>query len=437
MSFRWRLLSCLALAVLVSAAVEAATDYLELHLDVARELERAFDQVEASVEVALGVGGDRPDLAGAAYNLPPDSRVRVLRGDTVVLVLGRTRADAALLFEKRTLPDGQRLEIAVDAQRYRAPLVASMRQDLLDSGIQVALSLLIVALLARFLLRPVRRLMEAVNEVSLQRFPGTVPVPAGKDAFALLARSFNRMSANTKAAIDRERVFTRYASHELRTPLTAMKVQLEALELGASTPEEATSALRRNVNRMQRVLEALLSLARASEHDHEPVSLTLLVREAIKLLSEEGQRRVVLNGDLPPEVEMSQPYLVGQCVLNLVDNALKYTTAEVSVTLVRQGAWALIQVRDRGTGVPEAYVEKLTDTFFRLSSHVDGSGLGLAFVKHITRTLGGELSFRNVTGGFEAVLKLPVYAETSKVQWQLPQPHPLKMSKIPGERRRG
>lgn len=411
MSFRWRLLGCLTLAVLAGAAVEAVTDYLVLQRNFERELGEAFERVGVFAETAIRFEGGRPSLVGSSGDVPLHSRFRLLGEENIVLERDRTRVGAELTFRQSRLPGGYTLELGVDSHVYRAPLVDSLRQDLIDNGLQIALSLALAALLARFILSPIRILTKAVNEVSLQHFPEPVPVPPGDDAFALLARSFNRMSANTKAAIDRERIFTRYASHELRTPLTAMKLQLEALELGASSADEATPALQRNLDRMQRVLEALLSLARASEQDHEPISLTHLVSEAVKLLPEERRHRVVFSNKLSPQVKVPEPYLVGQCVLNLVDNALKYTSDEVTVTLVQQGASAQVQVKDRGAGVPEAYVEKLTDTFFRLASHVDGSGLGLAFVKHIMRTLGGELSFINATSGFEAVLTLPTVQE--------------------------
>lgn len=411
MSFRWRLLTCLALAVLVGTAVEALTDYLALQRNFRRQLSETFERVEVFAETAVHFEGNRPTLAGSADDLPLGSLLRLLDEEEIILELDRTQAGADLIIQESVLRGGYTLELGVDPHVYRTHLISSLRQDLIDDGLQIALSVAIASLLAHFLLHPVRVLTRAVNEVSLQHFPEPVPVPPGNDAFALLARSFNRMSANTKAAIDRERVFTRYASHELRTPLTAMKLQLEALELGASSADEATPALQRNLDRMQRVLEALLSLARASEHDHESISLTHLVGEAVKLLPEERRRRVVFSSKLSPKVKVAQPYLVGQCVLNLVDNALKYTLDEVTVTLVQQGTLAQVQVKDRGTGVPEAFVGKLTDTFFRLSSHVDGSGLGLAFVKHIMRTLGGELSFSNVSDGFEAVLTLPVVQE--------------------------
>ena len=112
----------------------------------------------------------------------------------------------------------------------------------------------VALLLASVLLKPIRELTSAVDDLSQQRFPDPVTVPPGNDGFARLARSFNRMSASIKAAMDRERSFTLYASHELRTPLSAIKLQTESLEMGMTSTEEVVPVLTQHIDRMQRVL---------------------------------------------------------------------------------------------------------------------------------------------------------------------------------------
>jgi signal transduction histidine kinase len=187
-----------------------------------------------------------------------------------------------------------------------------------------------------------------------------------------------------------------------------MQLQLESLELGLNSSETVMPALQRNLDRMQRVLEALLSLARAGETNHEPVALNLLLKETLQLLPAAMQQRVSIKSSLADDVKIPQPYLMGQCLLNLVDNALKYSRDDVLVTIDKQAESVHICVLDQGEGVPDELLEKLTHRFFRLSKHVEGSGLGLSFVKHTVKTFNGELKLRNTARGFEVSLILPV-----------------------------
>lgn len=408
MSFRWRLFLFLFLAVLVGTTVDAVRDYLELRDLYQAEVEQALDQTELFAGAALNVTVNPPTLKQMDVTMPQGSSFRLLQGDSVVLESNPPNPDADLKIRERSLENDYRLEIAVDRQVFRDRINAELRKDLTDDVFQILLSVLIAWLLSGFLLRPLKILNKAINDVSQQRFPEPIPVPSGNDVLSQLATSFNRMSSNIQAAIERERVFTRYSSHELRTPLSAIKLQLESLELGLSTTEKVVPVVQRNLERMQRVLEALLSLARASAKNHEPVPLMFLVKESIQLLPKESQERVVIKSSISPNLKVPQPYLMGQCVLNLIDNAVKYTKGQVRVTLEPFEEKVRVRVEDQGEGVPEELLDKLTHTFFRLSSSVEGSGLGLAFVKHIVRTFEGELELRNTGTGLEVVLTLPV-----------------------------
>jgi signal transduction histidine kinase len=407
MSFRWRLFICLAVAVLAGTTVEAITDYLESRASLREQIDESFEQVQAFTEAALSFENGEPQV-DRSLQLPFDSRVRVFRDDNVLLELDRMERAAKLAFRERDLPDGLRLELAVDTRTYRDILNDSFRRDLTDDVVQVILSTIVAFILSSFFLRPLKTLHKAMSDMAQHRFPEPIAVPKGNDVLAQLATTFNNMSANIQAAIDRERVFTRYASHELRTPLSAMKLQLESLEMGLSPVEKVVPTVQRNLERMQRVLEALLSLARSKEKNHEPVPLMYLVKESIQLLPKDSQSRVVIKSHLSPNLRVPQPYLMGQCVLNLVDNAIKYTKGQVKVTLEPFENKVRVRVEDQGEGVPEEMLDKLTHTFFRLSSTVEGSGLGLAFVKHIVRTFEGELDLRNTGTGLEVVLTLPV-----------------------------
>ena len=410
MNFRTRLFLCLVLAVVTGSTFDAFSDYLALRRDLPATLEVDLDQAEAFAKAAISLETGTPELPGLAQDPPPDSRFRVLESGREVLSLGDLGVGSQLELRERPLPGGFTLEIAVDRAAKLGALDTELRTDLTNDLPEIVIAGLVAWLLAGWLLRPLRTITHALNALSLQASAGAepVPVPAGNDLIAQLATAFNRMRDNVQAAFERERVFTRYASHELRTPLSAMKLQLESLELGLSPTERVLPAVTRNLERMQRVLEALLSLARASENDHEAVPLVRIVEESIQLLPPEVRGRVSLTNRVPVTYRVNNPYLLGQCIMNLIDNALKYSPGPVEVVLERVEGAVLVRVLDEGGGVPEAHLESLTHTFFRLSKSVEGSGLGLAFVKHIIRTLGGQLALRNTGTGLEVKLTFPV-----------------------------
>lgn len=406
MSFRWRLFLFLTLAVLAGALIDAIRDYRELQESYQVNVDTALDNVELFARVAIDINQKPPVLRHMNVAIPPGGSFRLHEQGQAVLEWPSLNTESKL--KTRTVElDNYTLEVAVNTKLFRQQINAELRKDLTDDGMQVTISVFIAWLLSNFLLRPVRVLNKAINEVSQQRFPAPIPVRNENDDLSQLATSFNRMSNNIQAAIDREKVFTRYVSHELRTPLSAMRLQLEALAMGLSSKEQVLPVMERNLDRMQRVLEALLSLARSKEKHHDPISLLLIVKESIQLLPKDSQSRVILKSQISPNLKVPQPYLMGQCVLNLVDNAIKYTKGQVMVSLEPFETNVRVRVEDQGEGVPEELLDKLTHTFFRLANHVEGSGLGLAFVKHMVRTFGGDLHLRNTGTGLEVILTLP------------------------------
>lgn len=409
MGFRWRFFLSIALAVLIGAAVEGVLDYSETRQQVASDITDALEETLNYGQSAVDLESSPPRLLDSPAPPPWRSRLRLIQGGVVQLQSGSDFLEGEpLTSASRLLADDSVLEATVDPRFFERSLNERLRSDLLDASYQVVIAVAVALLLASVLLKPIRELTSAVDDLSQQRFPDPVTVPPGNDGFARLARSFNRMSASIKAAMDRERSFTHYASHELRTPLSAIKLQTESLEMGMASTEEVVPVLTQQIDRMQRVLEALLSLAHASEQTAEPISVTSIAVETIRAFPESQRLRIHLDDRLDTPVKVASPYLVGQAILNLLDNALKYTDDTVTLSLARDGDSVTARVRDRGMGVPEKVLDKLTDSFFRFDLHVGGNGLGLALVKHIAQAFGGDLDLRNTENGFEAILQTPV-----------------------------
>src|SRR5436309_5399053 len=207
--------------------------------------------------------------------------------------------------------------------------------------------------------------------------------------------------------------FVANVSHELRTPLTAIQGYLETLLDGAlEEPQHARKFLEivfRHTERLGRLTDDLtdlsnIELGRISLRI-EPTELTEVTESALAIIQPRaGSRRVTVKANLPadmPEVLADRDRLA-QILLNLVDNAVKYTPAGGHVWVEAQrlpSGMVEVAVRDTGVGVPKADLPRLTERFYRVdkarSRELGGTGLGLAIVKHLVLAHGGELAIES------------------------------------------
>jgi signal transduction histidine kinase len=279
--------------------------------------------------------------------------------------------------------------------------------DLIDVPIVLALATAVAFWLTRRIARPITRLTEAADALASAKQPESVPVPAGEDELSDLARSFNRMSASVHASLERERAFTRYVSHELRTPLTAVALQVERAELGLVSADDVLPTVKRQAERMQEVLDALLTLARSKQRDLAPRPLGPLVAE---VLASVPDAQIALPAPIA-NVRVSDAPLLTQALRNLVENVVRHASGRAVLRSAIRGSSLDLILRDEGPGLgdggherPEAPFEARTQA----AAGARGTGLGLALVAQVAQTLGGELRLRNVEGGLEATLSLPV-----------------------------
>lgn len=276
--------------------------------------------------------------------------------------------------------------------------------DLLDVPLVIALALLAAGWLTRRIAAPIERLTRAADALAEAQRAEAVPVPPGDDALSDLARAFNRMSASVHESLERERAFTRYVSHELRTPLTALSVQLERAELGLVPADEVVPAASRQARRMQETLAALLALARSGRRELAPRPLAAIVAEALATVD---GAEVRMPAPLPG-VRVSDAPLLSQALRNLVENVARHASGRAELRATIRGSELDLVLRDEGPGLADDLLERADQPFVRGDGQAAGSGLGLALVAQVAETLGGELRLRNVPGGLEASLTVPV-----------------------------
>ena len=277
-------------------------------------------------------------------------------------------------------------------------------------------------LLARRALRPVDQMTQAVQRISSEQLQERLPETGTGDELDRLAGTLNDMLTRLENSFRQIRQFSADASHELQTPLTILKGEIEVALRSARSPEEYQHVLRSSleeIDRIGRLVGGLLLLARADAGvlrlDLQPVDLTELMFEtAARLQRLAAEKSVVLHCDLtaPVFISADREHLQ-RVLLNLVDNAIKYTPAGGSVTLSLQADDSQIRlsVADTGIGLSTAEQEKIFTRFFRSAeakSQGGGAGLGLCIAQSIAEAHGGTIEVASTPGqGSTFTLVLP------------------------------
>jgi two-component system OmpR family sensor kinase len=298
-----------------------------------------------------------------------------------------------------------------------------------------ALAFLAGFLVARRAMRPIAGLTQAAREVARTRDPDiALPKPVAHDEVAELAdtledmlRELGEARTESETALTRQREFVADASHELRTPLTSILANLELLETELEgEPQEIADSALRSSRRMRRLVADLLLLARADagrETPHRPVDLSAVAREAIAETAPlGGEDRVALDAPQPVAVEGVRDDL-HRLALNLIENALIHTPqgAPVTVAVREEDGSAVLEVSDRGPGIPAGLRERVFERFARAAGAGDvtparsGSGLGLAIVRAVAEGHGGSVELGDAEGGGARFLvRLPVMTQPAE-----------------------
>jgi heavy metal sensor kinase len=274
-------------------------------------------------------------------------------------------------------------------------------------------------------LSPVDRLTRAAERIGRGNLRERVEEPRSSDEIGRLGATFNQMISRLEQAFERERRFTGDASHELKTPLAVLRGDIEVALRRERTPEEYQRVLKSSleeIGRLTKLTEDLLTLARSdadqSVLEREQVPLDQLAAEArehIAALAESAG--VSLTYDPPPSsvvVEGDQKRLQ-QLLVNLLDNAIKYTPAGGSARLALsvKDSSAVIEVSDTGRGIPASALPHIFERFYRQTdprdSRVTGFGLGLAISKWIADAHGGSIEVDSHEGqGSKFTVRLPL-----------------------------
>lgn len=258
--------------------------------------------------------------------------------------------------------------------------------------------LTVAARITSWVLRPVVQLDRAAHQIGAGKLAARAPGAGGPPELRRLARSFNDMAAHVEAAASRQAAFVADASHQLRNPLHALQLRIDQLELEHAERTDSHRLVRAEARRLARILDELLRLARVEGPvgDSEEVDVAAVVADRLDAWSpvavDRGIRLDVAAGQAVADLE---PTALGTALDAVLDNALKFTPRDGSVTVqVREEASnVVVAVADSGPGLTDAELDRATDRFWRGPRHHDvaGTGLGLSIAQAVLQKYGARI----------------------------------------------
>jgi two-component system, OmpR family, sensor kinase len=459
LAIRWRLTIWITAAFILTIVTIFIVLRLALgqilYRNVNSDLSDGFNHVQGSM--VLNGALDAPALASTIQPFPFPV---VVRGPDGTLLQANEAADAQAMalsqdvvlqitVEQRTLDKSEtikgeafrvrseRLQIAGTVRIVQLgrstqsidDVMSALDRILLGGGLASTLVVLGVGyFLARNALRPVERMTQTAAEIEASGLTRRIAVSGKPTEIQRLADTFDAMLARLENAFAQQRNFVMDVSHELRTPLTGLRGNLDVMLMDKNLDTDSRAQLERmsaEVGRLIRLTSNLLYLAHAEagrEIARRPVELDALCLEVVyqarSLRSDVGVRldheaQVTVSGDRD---------LLKQLILNLVDNAIKFSQAggDVSVSLYEKEDAAEIVVSDQGLGIPPDQLEKIFERLYRgtdpQSRTVGGAGIGLAISRWIARVHGGDIRVESKVGnGSRFIVTLPLSREESKV----------------------
>jgi heavy metal sensor kinase len=279
-------------------------------------------------------------------------------------------------------------------------------------------------LLVRKALTPVDKISSSAEHITLHNLKDRLPIAKTGDELERLSISLNHMIARLDDALQHNQRFVADASHELRTPLTIMRGELEAMVEGnyvASDVQPTAASILEEVERLARIVEGLFAISRldSGEAHKELVQfdlakLAISTAEQMCLLAED--KEITISSNAPNEVVVEGDRArIKQVIVNLLDNAIKYTPTggKIRLSVNARDGNAVLEVEDTGIGIPAAARPHIFERFFRVdkarSRELGGAGLGLSIVKSICAAHGGQVDFQSTEGvGSRFKVELPL-----------------------------
>ncbi len=314
-----------------------------------------------------------------------------------------------------------KLFVAQDITRDQTMFLAVVQSLAYATLLSIIAITVVSALYVRRSLQPLRQLSQLAGSISPENLGAAqLQLAHAPSEVKELAQMLEMMLSRLAQAWEQQRQFTSNASHELRTPLTIVHGYLHSVlrrETNLTeTQREALSTAAAEADRTVQLLQDLLDLARTdTDHLHRsPIVLNELLVEVVGMAEQYSNRLITIEAKIGLVEVKANRNRLKQVLLNLIDNAIKYSESSQSVTvkLNQLGKQAIIQVCDRGCGIPLSEQSRIFERFYRLDEararSTGGYGLGLAIVKTSIESMGGKIAVHSKLGkGSTFTITLP------------------------------
>jgi two-component system OmpR family sensor kinase len=405
------------LAIVLAAVVTAVTLAYRAKLD--GDLRNRLTNAAAAVEHAGSAPAVKPLIPGLALE-GIATRFAAAPGTGPTKTSATIQTHGSLLIVDEVLPDRTRVVFSASRASIDHAVRNLLLVELLVAAAAFVLATLLVLHGTRAALRPLSAVIETATRIAhgdskLRLAPSRTDTELGS-----LAAAFDQMVDALETAIEEARAseaatrrFLADASHELRTPIAALQASAETLlREQPERPERdrLEAAVARNSERLGRLVDDLLGLARLEAHPtRTPVDLAAIARPLV----EDAQARaphatITLSTDNNTTVS-GDPDALERVFRNLIDNALAaiQPTGRIDVQLRQRNGYVQSLVADDGPGVPEDQRQRIFERFVRLDPGKPGHGLGLAIARRIAHQHHGELICNPTSNGASFTLRLP------------------------------
>jgi heavy metal sensor kinase len=380
---------------------------------VAPEFNNRFVRVTRLPDTLVFRSGPPADRSFDPLDVAPVTLVRVVRNE----VRGTLDPDGAPLMISSTPLDTASGRYLIELGSSLGPMQAV--QDRLLELLGLLLPVLVVCaagagyLLVGWALRPVDRMASTAEQMSMQNLEARLPVLPTGDALQRLSLSLNHLLSRLRDSVRASRRFLADASHELRTPLTVIKGELQEIVAGdavGSAVRERIGSVLEEVARLEHLVSGLLVLSRLDAgdakrewYDVDLAALSASTAEQMRLMAEDRGIQLQTSG-LEPLIVRGDRGRLKQVIVNLLDNAIRFTPRGGTVTLrsFREGDEEVLEVHDTGVGIPAAALPHVFERFYRVdearSRDEGGAGLGLSIAQSICAAHGAKIEVDSEIG---------------------------------------
>jgi signal transduction histidine kinase len=361
-------------------------------------------QVLLSNEQTEGPAVSSRELAQAAERGTATMSGRRAHARIIVPLQNESRAVKELVVVERGLMAGRRFP--------RFPVIASLIVVLITIGV-------LIFPLSKKLTKPVRELHQLGQEWAQGHLEKRASV-SGKDEISDLAGAFNIMAENLQKMLEQRKEFLAWISHELRSPLARMRIALEMLS-EKQPGEKLIEDMQQEITESERLIEQLLLLSRIEMNvplSKELVPLEKVAKRAMEQLeplAKHKEVKLIQKGDA---VVLGDFYQLERALLNVLENAIKFSSRNQSVELEIEQAndSVILKCKDQGSGIDSTDQEKVFQAFVRGNSATgkEGFGLGLFIARRIIEMHGGTIhADKNTPNGTLILIQLPEAKERS------------------------